>query len=44
MNTVAEFQHLENTGPQNQVSRLKIVPTTPKLIMQKSSHLVCQKK
>lgn len=35
MNTGAEFQHLAHTGPQNQVSHLKIVPT-PKLIMQKS--------
>lgn len=30
MNIVTGFQHL-NTGPQNQVSHLKIVPTTPKL-------------
>lgn len=29
--SVTGFQHLEHTGPQNQVSHLKIVPTTPEI-------------
>lgn len=29
--SVTGFQHLEHTGPQNQVSHPKIVPTTPEI-------------
>lgn len=38
-NIVIGFQHLEHTGPQTQVSHLKIAPTTPKLLIRNRQNI-----